>query len=57
VQERTAAALAASEKASSSARAAFAEIRYRRSGLIIALAVILLAIFALVLRIRRIERG
>jgi hypothetical protein len=56
VQERTGAAVAASEKASAAARAAFADIRYRRTGLIVALAVILLAIVALLLHIRRTER-
>jgi hypothetical protein len=56
VREQTGAALAASERASSSARAAFAEVRYRRTGLIAALAIILLAILALTLKIHRIER-
>jgi hypothetical protein len=56
VQERTRAAVAASEKASGAARAAFAEIHYRRTGLIVALAVILLAILTLLLHIRRIEQ-
>ncbi len=56
VQERTGAAMAASDKASAAARFAFAEIRYRRTGLVVALALILVAILALLLRIRRIEQ-
>ncbi len=56
VRQRTGAAIAASDKAAQAARAAFAEIRHRRTGLLVALAVILLAIVALVLRIRQVEQ-
>lgn len=55
VQAQTGAAATASRKALSEASAAFAELRYRRAGLLVALAVILVAVVALVLRIRRID--
>lgn len=55
VEGRTSAATAAARKALDEARHAFAEIRYRRTGLLVALGVILVAIVALVLRIRELE--
>ncbi len=55
VKEHTDAAIAAADKALEAARAAFAEVRYRRHGLLIALALILLAIAAVVLKIRQID--
>ncbi len=57
VAEHTDAAIQASDRALASARAAFDEIRYRRTGLLIALALILLAIIALAMMIRQIERA
>jgi predicted CXXCH cytochrome family protein len=56
VAEHTDAAVKASGQALASARAAFDEIQYRRTGLLIALALIVLALVALVLMIRQIER-
>jgi len=56
VAEHTDAANKAGDQALASARAAFDEIRYRRTGLLLALAVIVLALVALVLTIRQIER-
>jgi predicted CXXCH cytochrome family protein len=55
VAEHTDAAVKASGQALASARAAFDEIHYRRTGLLIALALIVLALIALVLTIRQIE--
>jgi predicted CXXCH cytochrome family protein len=54
--EHTDAAIKASDLALASAHAAFDEIHYRRTGLLIALALIVLALAALVLTIRQIER-
>jgi predicted CXXCH cytochrome family protein len=56
VAEHTDAAVKASGQALASARAAFEEIHYRRTGLLIAMALIVLALVALVLMIRQIER-
>jgi len=56
VAEHTDAAIKAADRALASARTAFDEIRYRRTGLLIALALIVLALVALVLTIRQIER-
>lgn len=55
VEAKTGAADAASRKALDEARRAFAEIRFRRTGLLVALGLIVLAIVALVLRIREID--
>jgi predicted CXXCH cytochrome family protein len=56
VAEHTDAAIRAGDEAHASARAAFEEIRSRRTGLLVALALIVLAIIALVAVIRHIER-
>jgi predicted CXXCH cytochrome family protein len=56
VAEHTDAAVTAGDNALAKAGAAFGEIRYRRTGLLVALALILLAIIALVAMIRQIER-
>lgn len=56
VAEHTDAAIKASDQALAGAHAAFDEIHYRRTGLLIALALIVLALVALVLMIRQIER-
>ncbi|MFI5398573.1 MAG: cytochrome c3 family protein [Candidatus Binatia bacterium] len=55
VAEHTDAAIQAGDRALASAHAAFEEIRYRRTGLLVALAFIVLAIVALELMIRKIE--
>jgi hypothetical protein len=56
VATHTDAAVAAADKALTSAQAGFAEIHYRRTGLLVALSLILLAVVALALTIREIER-
>lgn len=56
VNAQTAEALAATAAAENLAAEAAAEIRYRRTGLLISLAVIVLAIVAVVLKIRAMER-
>jgi hypothetical protein len=55
VEERTGPAVVAAQKALEMASRAFAEIRYRRAGLLVALAVILVAIVALLLKIRDVD--
>jgi hypothetical protein len=55
VEERTALATVGARKALELASRAFAEIRYRRAGLLVALAVILVAAIALLLKIRDID--
>ncbi len=55
VEERTGLAVVAARKALEMASRAFAEIRYRRAGLLVALAVILVAIVALLLEIRDVD--
>jgi len=56
VEEHTSAALEAAESALADAAEAREEIRFRRSGLLVALVFILLAIVALVLKIKQLER-
>jgi len=56
VAEPTGAAVKAADQALAGARAAFEEIRYRRTGLLVALVLIVLACVALVLVIRQLER-
>lgn len=55
VEERTDAAAGGARKALADAQGAFAEIRYRRTGLLVALALILAAVVLLGLRIRRLD--
>ena len=55
VEERIGVAAVAARKANEIASRAFAEIRYRRAGLLVSLAVILVAVVALVLKIRDID--
>lgn len=55
VKKHTDAAVVAADKALGDAKAAFAELTYRRHGLLVALALILLAIAAVVLKIRQID--
>lgn len=55
VEKLTAASVAEAEKALEGAEAAFSELHFRKSGLLVALILILLAIGALVLRIRGME--
>ena len=55
VEERTGSAVVAARKALDLASRAFAEIRYRRAGLLVALSIILVAILALLLVIRDAE--
>jgi len=56
VETHTSAAVESAETALAAAAEAQEEIRYRRGGLLVALAFILVAIVALVLKIREIER-
>lgn len=56
VAAHTGAAVTSSDHALASAHAAFAEIRWRRTGLLVALVLILLAILAVLRMIRAIER-
>jgi len=56
VAERTGAAVKAADQALAGARAAFEEIRYRRTGLLVALVLIVLACVSLVLIIWQLER-
>ena len=56
VEEQTKVVLAATSGADKLAAAAEAEIRYRRSGLFISLGVIALAMAALILKVRAMER-
>jgi len=55
VEERTGFAVVAARKSLDMASRAFAEIRYRRAGLLVALAVILVTIVALLLKIRDVD--
>jgi hypothetical protein len=55
VEPKTQAAATASRKALDDARRAFAEIRYRRAGLLVALALIVVAIVALVMKVRQVD--
>ncbi len=55
VKDHTDAALTAARKALGDSHAAFAELRYRRRGLLVALGIILLAIAAVMLKIRQID--
>ncbi len=55
LEQRTSAADAGARKALAEAQRAFAEIRYRRTGLLVALALIVVAIVALVLKIREVD--
>ncbi len=57
VKTHTDAAVAAARKALNAAENAFTELRYRRRGLLVALGLILLAIVAVVLKIRQIDAG
>jgi len=56
VATQTDAAIKAADKALARAQAGFAEIHYRRTGLLVALSLIVLAVIALALVIRKIER-
>jgi hypothetical protein len=55
VEQHTRAAATAARKALAAAARAFAELRYRRAGLLVALLVILVAIGALWLEIRQLD--
>ena len=55
VEVRTGVAVVAARKALDEASRAFSELRYRRAGLLVALAVILVAILALLLEIREVD--
>jgi hypothetical protein len=57
VEAHTSAAVLAAERALDGARDAFVEIRYRRTGLLVAVLAILVAITALLLQIRRLEQA
>lgn len=57
VEARTRAVVLASEQAGGAAQEAFGEVRFRRTGLLVAVLAIVLAIAALLLQIRRLDRA